>query len=51
MQGLKPSTLGTPMSALGHKQTSRGLIAMSAYPPESVHSWIGGFEQREVMGL
>jgi hypothetical protein len=33
MQGLKPSTLGTPMSALGHKQTFAVQNGMSALPP------------------
>jgi hypothetical protein len=35
MQGLKPSTLGTPMSALGHKQTFAVQNGMSALPPKA----------------
>jgi hypothetical protein len=35
MQGLKPSTLGTPMSALGHKRTFAPQKAMSALPPKA----------------
>ena len=35
MQGLKASTLRPLMSALGHKQTFRSAIAISALPPKA----------------
>ena len=35
MQGLEPSTLGTPMSALGQKRTFAVQKGMSALPPKA----------------
>ena len=42
MQGLKPSTLGTPMSALGQKETFAVQYVMSALPPTATPKRILG---------